>query len=238
MSRQLEICADSVQSARAAQAGGASRIELCQDLAQGGTTPSIGLLRQVRALLTIPVFVLIRPRPGNFVYDADERAIMAADVRACREAGCDGVVFGLLDPAGCVNMAQCRELLAVVGPLPVTFHRAFDECPDQPRALEDIIALGCQRVLTSGGAATASAGQDQLARLVAQAAGRLSVMPGAGITAQNLPALAARTGAQEFHTSAKVILPPLPSGPANLFQATRYQTDAAQVAELMRLLRA
>ena len=237
MSRQLEICADSVQSARAAQAGGANRIELCQDLAQGGTTPSVGLIRQVRALLSIPVFVLIRPRPGNFVYAADELAIMAADVRACREAGCDGVVFGLLDAAGRVDAAHCQELLAVAGPLPVTFHRAFDECPDQPRALEDIIALGCQRVLTSGGAATAPEGQDQLARLVAQAAGRLSVMPGAGITAQNLLALAARTGAQEFHTSAKKLLPPVPSGPANLFQASLYQTDATQVAELVELLR-
>ena len=238
MSRQLEICADSVQSARAAQAGGASRIELCQNLAQGGTTPSIGLLRQVRALLTIPVFVLIRPRPGNFIYDADELAIMAADVQASRAAGCDGIVFGLLDAAGRVDRARCRELLAAAGPLPVTFHRAFDECPDQPRALEDLIALGCQRVLTSGGAATAPAGQEPLARLVAQAAGRLSVMPGAGITAQNLPALAARTGAREFHTSAKALLPPAPSGPANLFQVPRYQTDAAQVAELVRLLRA
>ena len=234
MSPILEICAASIQSARAAQAGGAHRIELCQNLEQGGITPSYGLIREALAQRSIPVFVLIRPRPGGFVYDADELAIMRTDVDMCRDRGCAGVVLGVLDGNGRVDMAACRELIAAAGPLEVTFHRAFDACPDQRLALEDVIALGCQRVLTSGGQPTAEAGQAQLAALVAQAAGRISIMPGAGISAANIQALAARTGAREFHTSAKRRLPADPAdGP---FQAERLETDATLVAELIALL--
>ena len=230
MIKLLEICAASLPSAVAAQAGGAHRIELCQNLEQGGITPSYGLLRQVLARVSLPVFGLIRPRPGGFVYSASELAIMKDDIAACRELGCAGVVLGVLDPAGHVDLAACRELIAAAGPLAVTFHRAFDACPDQARALEDIIALGCQRVLTSGGQATAEAGQAQLAALVAQAAGRIRVMPGAGIVASNARALAARTGAYEFHASAKRLVPAEPA--AGLFAAARWETDVALVAEL------
>ncbi|WP_205703496.1 copper homeostasis protein CutC [Hymenobacter radiodurans] len=194
----LEICANSIQSALAAQAGGAQRIELCQNLEQGGITASFGLIRRVQASLTIPVFVLIRPRPGNFVYTADEWAIMAADIEQCRALGCAGVVFGILDDAGRVDLARCRLLIALAAPMSVTFHRAFDACPNQAQALEDIIALGCQRILTSGGQITAMQGQAQLATLVQQAAGRISIMPGAGFTPQNIKALAARTGPPSF----------------------------------------
>lgn len=234
MSRRLEICAASLPSALAAQAGGAHRIELCQNLEQGGTTPSYGLIKAVRARLHIPVFVLIRPRPGGFVYSADELAIMRADIETCRALGCAGVVLGALDAAGRVDQAACRSLIAAAGPLEVTFHRAFDACPDQPKALEAVIALGCQRVLTSGGQPTAEAGQAQLAALVAQAAGRVRIMPGAGITAANVQALAARTGAPEFHASAKRLLPP--EAAAGLFGAPQFETDAALVAELVALL--
>ncbi|RZK46034.1 MAG: copper homeostasis protein CutC [Hymenobacter sp.] len=234
MSRTLEICAASLPSALAAQAGGAHRLELCQNLEMGGITPSYGLIRQVLARVSLPVFVLIRPRPGGFVYSADELAIMQDDIAACRGLGCTGVVLGALDTAGRVDMAAGRALLSAAGPLPVTFHRAFDACPDQAQALEDLIALGCQRVLTSGGQATAEAGQAQLAALVAQAAGRIITMPGAGITGSNVRALAARTGAQEFHASAKQAWPAEPA--AGLFAAARWETDAALVAGLVAQL--
>ncbi|OGX88986.1 copper homeostasis protein CutC [Hymenobacter coccineus] len=234
MSRPLEICAASLSSALAAQAGGAQRIELCQNLEQGGTTPSYGLIKAVRARLAIPVFVLIRPRPGGFVYSADELALMQTDIEACRALGCAGVVLGALDAAGRVDVAACRALIAAAGPLEVTFHRAFDACPDQPGALEAVVALGCQRVLTSGGQASAEAGQNQLAALVAQAAGRVRIMPGAGITAANVQALAAHTGAPEFHASAKRLVPA--EAGAGLFATPQFETDAALVAELVALL--
>jgi copper homeostasis protein len=231
VSYTLEICAASLASAQAAQAGGAHRIELCQNLEQGGITPSYGLIRQVLAQVSLPVFVLIRPRPGGFVYTAGERAIMRDDIAACRELGCAGVVLGVLDAAGRVDTAACQELIKLAGAMEITFHRAFDACVDQAQALEDIISLGCQRLLTSGGQATAKAGQAQLAALVAQAAGRIQIMPGAGITAANIQALAARTGAQELHASAKREVPPEPA--AGLFQAALWETDAALVAGLM-----
>lgn len=231
----LEICANSVQSALAAQAGGAHRIELCQNLEQGGITPSYGLIRQVRKLLTIPVFVLIRPRPGNFVYSAAELAIMATDIEQCRALGCAGVVLGILDDAGRVNLPHCRALIELASPMSVTFHRAFDACLDQAQALEDIVALGCQRILTSGGQISAMQGQARLAALVQQAAGRLSIMPGAGLTPRNIRALAAGTGAHEFHASATRPLPPAPTESA-LFAATLLETDAAVVAELVAQL--
>ena len=235
--RVLEICAGSVQSAVAAQAGGADRIELCQNLEQGGTTPSYGLIKQVLQLLTIPVFVLIRPRPGNFCYDAEEQAIMAADIAQCRALGCAGIVLGALDAAGRVDVACCRPLIEAAGPLQITFHRAFDAGPNQARALEDVIGLGCHRVLTSGGQASAAAGQAQLAALVRQAAGRIGIMPGAGITPDNLRALLQTTGAQEVHASAKRLVPGPPAVVATEFDAPRWETDAAIVAGLVAQLR-
>ncbi|WP_460584980.1 copper homeostasis protein CutC [Hymenobacter arcticus] len=230
----LEICAGSMQSALAAQAGGAHRIELCQNLAQGGTTPSFGLIKQVLSQLTIPVFVLIRPRPGNFCYNADELAIMVADVAQCRALGCAGVVIGALDEAGRVDLASCRTLIEAAGALQITFHRAFDMGQNQAQALEEIIGLGCHRVLTSGGQASAPAGQAQLAALVRQAAGRIRIMPGAGITPATLPALVRATGAPEFHASAKRLVE-APT-PTTEFDAPRWETDAAIVAELVAQL--
>ena len=233
----LEICAGSLQSAVAAQAGGAHRIELCQNLEQGGTTPSYGLIKEVLSRLTIPVFVLIRPRPGNFCYDAAEQAVMLADVAQCRALGCAGVVIGALDEAGRVDVAACQALIETTGPLQLTFHRAFDVCPDQAQALEAIIGLGCHRVLTSGGQASAPAGQAQLAALVRQAAGRLRIMPGAGITPATLGPLREATGATEFHASAKRLVPSPAAAKATEFDAPRWETDAATVAELVAQLR-
>jgi copper homeostasis protein len=235
MSLTLEICAASLPSALAAQAGGAHRIELCQNLEQGGITPSYGLIQQVMAQLSIPVFVLIRPRPGGFVYSNAELNIMREDIRICRKLGCAGVVLGVLTPAGQVSRTPCRSLIAAARSMQVTFHRAFDSCRNQAEALEEIIKMDCQRVLTSGGQATAEAGQAQLAALVQQAAGRISVMPGAGVSAANIRALARQTGAQEFHTSAKRRLPANPAD--GLFQAEQFETDAALVAELAAVAR-
>lgn len=233
----LEICAGSIQSAGAAQAGGAHRIELCQNLEQGGTTPSYGLIQQVLQRLTIPVFVLIRPRPGNFCYDAAELASMVADVAQCRALGCAGVVIGALDEAGRVDVASCRALIEAAGPLQITFHRAFDVCQNQAQALETIIGLGCHRVLTSGGQASAPAGQAQLAALVRQAAGRIRIMPGAGVTPATLGPLLAATGATEFHASAKRLVVSPAAATATEFDAPRWETDAATVAELAARLR-
>ncbi|WP_201983336.1 copper homeostasis protein CutC [Hymenobacter rubidus] len=234
MTRTLEICAASLPSALAAQAGGAHRIELCQNLEQGGITPSYGLIQETLRQLHIPVFVLIRPRPGGFVYSNDELEIMRADIIMCRKLGCAGVVLGVLDAWGRVSRTPCRWLIAAARSMEVTFHRAFDSCPNQAEALEVIIKMGCQRVLTSGGQPTAVAGQDQLAQLVAQAAGRISIMPGAGVSAANIQQLARHTGAVEFHTSAKQLVPANPAD--GLFQTERFETDAALVAELVALL--
>jgi len=236
MTYQLEICANSIQSALAAQAGGAHRIELCQNLEQGGITPSYGLIKQVRAQLAIQVFVLIRPRPGNFVYDADELAIMRADIEACKALGCDGVVLGVLTPTGQVDIEATRALVQLAHPLPVTFHRAFDATIDLAQALEAVVATGSQRLLTSGGQASAPAGQDQLAALVQQAGGRLRIMPGAGITPANLRALAAHTGAREFHATAKQRLVPPPTPGNALFEVEHWQTNATEVSALREQL--
>lgn len=201
--RSLEISANSLGSALAAQAGGADRVELCENLGEGGTTPSYGTLVVARERLRIPLYVLIRPRGGDFLYDESELAAMRADVEACVRLGCDGVVIGALDADGEVDSALCRELITAAGPLGVTFHRAFDAAGDQSRALEAAIALGCERILTSGGAADAWSGADRIAALVSQAAGRIRLMAGAGVTPQNILALAERTGVDELHASAK-----------------------------------
>lgn len=203
----LEIAANSVASALAAQEGGADRVELCTALELGGLTPSHAQIALARERLHIPLYVLIRPRAGDFLYDDLEGETMQRDIEACAALGCDGVVLGVLDAEGQVDMPRCRALIAAAGKLGVTFHRAFDLSRDPMRALEDIVALGCERVLTSGAQASAIEGAALIRELVAQANGRLAVMPGAGITAQNIAALAAATGAREFHASAKRQLP-------------------------------
>jgi len=201
--RLLEIASNSVASALAAQAGGADRIELFDNLAEGGTTPSYGSIAVARERLRIPLFVLIRARPGDFHYGPLEAEIMLRDIAQCRQLGCDGVVIGALDADGSVDTALCQALVSAAGPLQVTFHRAFDAARDLPAALEQVIALGCQRVLTSGGQASAEAGAEMLAALVAQSYARIGVMAGAGLNARNIAAVAARTGCVELHASAK-----------------------------------
>jgi len=203
----LEVAANSVASALAAQEGGAGRVELCAALELGGVTPSYAEIATARDRLVIPLYVLIRPRAGDFLYNDFECEVMQRDVEACVALGCDGVVLGVLDAAGQVDKARCRALIAAAGRLGVTFHRAFDMVADQAQALEAVIGLGCERVLSSGGQASAVEGAARLRALVAQADGRVVVMPGAGIHAGNIASLAQATGASEFHASAKRSLP-------------------------------
>jgi copper homeostasis protein len=199
----LEIAANSLDSALAAQQGGANRIELCSALELGGLTPSPGLIELARERVRIPVYVLIRPRAGDFVYSDAEFATMQRDVERCRALGCDGVVIGALTEDGTVDVARCRTLIAAAAPLGVTFHRAFDVTPDLHAALDAVIALGCERVLTSGGKADALAGAGLIRDLLQRAGERICVMPGAGIDAANVASIRSITGALEFHASAK-----------------------------------
>ncbi|MQP74750.1 copper homeostasis protein CutC [Stenotrophomonas sp. MYb238] len=203
--RLLEIASNSVASAMAAQAGGADRIELFDNLAQGGTTPSRGSVAVARDRLRIPLFVLIRPRPGDFHYDAQETEIMLRDIESCRQLGCDGVVIGALDADGAVDVPLCRELVAAAGPLGITFHRAFDAARDLQAAMEQVIGLGCHRILSSGGAASAMAGSAMLWQLATQAAGRIHLMAGAGLDADNIADVANQSGCNELHASAKAV---------------------------------
>ena len=201
--RVLEIASNSVASALAAQQGGADRIELFDNLAEGGTTPSQGSIAVARDRVQIPLFVLIRPRPGDFLYTGLEAEIMLRDIAHCRALGCDGVVIGALDADGGIDVTVCRELVSAAGPLGITFHRAFDAARDLTAALEQIVTLGCQRILSSGGQASGLAGADVLAALVAQAGDRISMMAGAGITPANVVEIAERSGCVELHASAK-----------------------------------
>lgn len=199
----LEIATNSVASALVAQDVGAGRVELCASLGEGGLTPSYATIALARDRLRIPLCVLIRPRAGDFLYSDSELETMLGDIEICVRLGCDGVVIGALDAGGDVALAPCRQLIAAAGRLGVTFHRAFDLTRDPHRALEDIVALGCARILTSGQCPTAPAGAELIRALVAQAAQRIVIMPGAGIDAENIAELQAQTRATEFHASAK-----------------------------------
>jgi copper homeostasis protein len=203
----LEIAANSVASALAAQEGGAGRVELCTALELGGLTPSHAQIALARERLRIPLYVLIRPRAGDFLYGELECETMLRDIETCASLGCDGVVLGVLDAEGRVDTARCRPLIAAAGKLGVTFHRAFDLSRDPAQALEDIVTLGCECILTSGMQGSAADGSALIRELVEQAGDRIVVMPGAGITARNIATLATATGAHEFHASAKHQLP-------------------------------
>ncbi|MGH0136633.1 UNVERIFIED_CONTAM: hypothetical protein FKN15_070040 [Acipenser sinensis] len=199
----MEVCVDSVESAINAERGGACRIELCSSLLEGGITPSIGLLQVVKQHVQIPVFAMIRPRGGDFLYSDREVEVMKRDIHLCKSHGADGVVLGALSEDGSVDTELCVELLAASRPLPVTFHRAFDMVRDPVVAMETLIALGFERVLTSGGDSSALEGLPLIKRLVEQAKGRIIVVPGGGITERNLQRILEGSGAQEFHCSAR-----------------------------------
>ncbi|MDE6512169.1 MAG: copper homeostasis protein CutC [Muribaculaceae bacterium] len=198
----LEICAADIDSAYAAAAGGADRIELCCALSEGGLTPSLGMTDEALLLKDIPVNVLIRPRSGDFLYSDSELMTMARDIVLCRECGANGVVFGILTPEGDVDKGACRLLANMAGDLHKTFHRAFDMCRDPRQAVRDIIDLGFDRILTSGQAATAMEGADLIRDLQAEFP-EITFIAAGGVTPGNAAEIVRRTGVREIHASAK-----------------------------------
>jgi copper homeostasis protein len=195
----VEACVDSVASSVAAERGGAHRLELCDALFDGGTTPSAGMIAACKATASIPIFVMIRPRGGGFVYSAAERDVMRRDIVVARELGADGVVIGGLGPDGTIDLELVQLLVQTAKGLPVTFHRAFDLTPDLGAALESLADAGVERVLTSGGALTAAEGAATLADLVRRAGSRVVVMAGGGVREENVRTLVSVSGVQEVH---------------------------------------
>ena len=203
---KIEICANSVASCIEAQKGGAYRVELCAAIPEGGTTPSYGDMVLARELLSIKLNVIIRPRSGDFLYSDLEQRIMLKDIEIAQKIGVDGIVIGSLTPQGDVDMVRNRELMAAADGMSVTFHRAFDMCRDPFESLEKIIELGCSHILTSGQQPKAEQGIPLLQKLVQQAGNRIIIMPGSGITAENIAKIALETGAREFHFSARSVV--------------------------------
>ena len=197
-----EICVDSVAGVRAAKTAGADRVELCADLLEGGTTPSLGMTREARRIAGIGLNVMIRPRGGDFLFGDDEFAIMKADIDTAKAEGADGVVIGLLTADGVIDAERTRDLVARARPLSVTFHRAFDMTPDPFAALETLVGLGVDRVLTSGQEASVLEGLPLVAELVRRAGNRIIVMPGGGITARNAERIMAAASPREMHFAA------------------------------------
>ncbi|PID93158.1 MAG: copper homeostasis protein CutC [Bacteroidetes bacterium] len=239
---QVEVCANSLFSAFEAEKGGAFRVELCENIPEGGTTPSAGTICLARKKLSIRLHVIIRPRGGDFCYSEEEYEIMQRDILFCKEHGVDGVVFGLLDPEGKVDRERNQQLLDLARPMSCTFHRAFDVTRDGREALEDLIAMGFDTVLTSGEQVKAVDGVSLIAQRVEQAQGRIEIMPGSGINAENIRWMAEKTGATTFHLSARrpypsrmVFRTQLPMGSLSADEEwNRRYTDAALVERVLR----
>lgn len=203
MNYQLEVIAFTIESCLLIQKAGAHRIELCDNPADGGTTPSYGFLKKARELVSIDLYPMIRPRGGDFLYNADEFEMMKEDILICKDLGCDGVVIGLLNADGTIDKKRTASLIELAYPLGVTFHRAFDRTRDAMEALETLIEIGCERVLTSGLTPDVTQGTDMLTQLLTAADNRIIIMPGSGVRSNNIKELAQQTGATEFHTSAR-----------------------------------
>ena len=197
-----EICVDSVEGATAARDAGAARVELCASLIEGGITPSRGMIRQARAISGIKLHVIIRPRGGDFLFSPEEFAVMAADIETARAEGADGVVIGQLTADGLIDVPRTRELMSIARPMAVTFHRAFDMTPDPFAALETLIGLGVERVLTSGQEASVLEGLPLITELVRRAGDRIIVMPGGGITPRNVDRIVGAAKPSEIHFAA------------------------------------
>ena len=239
----FEICVDSVESAMAAEAGGAHRVELCSALMEGGLTPSLGLIRAVRARVGVGLHVLIRPRPGDFVYSEDELAIMRDDIALAAANGASGVVLGLLTAAGEVDVRRTEEMVVLARPMEVTFHRAIDMTRDLDRALEDVIRCGADRVLTSGAHATAFLGRHRIGAMVQAAAGRIRIMAGGSVRHGNIGELARVSRADAFHASLRRVVPSpvehrVPGIHLGAAGGDEYVRRVVSAADVRRLLRA
>ena len=197
----IEIATTDYTSTKAAVEGGADRIELCAALCEGGTTPSNPAIRLCRELFDVALFPIIRPRGGDFLYSDEEFRLMKESIEYCREVGCDGIVTGLLNRDGSIDAVRTAKLVELAYPMEVTFHRAFDRCRDPRKALEQLVLIGCQRILTSGQQPDANNGLALIAELVKQAGDRIIVMPGSGVRKENIKNIAQKTGAVEFHSS-------------------------------------
>jgi copper homeostasis protein len=198
----IEIVVYNIESALKAQLGGADRIELCDNPAEGGTTPSCGVIEHVKNKLTIGVFVMIRPRGGDFCYSSDEFIAMQRDIEMCKQLKVEGIVFGILMPDGRIDTERCKKLVDLARPMNVTCHRAFDMTRDPMEALEDCIAIGFDRILTSGQQPQAIKGVDLIGTLVQKSEGRISIMPGSGVNEETVSEIVIKTGAKEIHFSA------------------------------------
>ncbi|MBL0129881.1 MAG: copper homeostasis protein CutC [Chitinophagaceae bacterium] len=197
----IEIATSDFATTQSAVVGGADRIELCANLAEGGTTPSFATIKKCRESFAVSLYPIIRPRGGDFLYTKDEFDIMLQDVKLCRQLGCDGVVIGLLNRDGTIDIVRTSALIEAAYPLGVTFHRAFDRCKDPFAALEILIEIGCERILTSGQEPSVVDGVDLISELNKKADERIIIMPGSGVRKENIKMLAERTGCVEFHSS-------------------------------------
>ncbi|QEN09566.1 copper homeostasis protein CutC [Oceanispirochaeta crateris] len=199
MEYKLEVCLDSAESAIIADKAGADRVELCENLFGGGTTPSAGTIKIARESVSLGLHVIIRPRPGDFCYSETEFKVMLEDIKYCRNMGVDGIVIGVLKEDGTVDMERNAALIREAGTMSITFHRAFDVTADPYKALEDIIQLGCHRILTSGQEASVLEGADLIRDIIKKADGRIIIMPGGDITERKLQKIVNETGASEYH---------------------------------------
>ncbi|MEO6327950.1 MAG: copper homeostasis protein CutC [Ginsengibacter sp.] len=231
----LEVIGFTIEGCIIAQDAGASRIELCDNPEEGGTTASYGFIKAAREKLHIDLYPIIRPRGGDFFYTDDEFEILKTDVKLCKELGCNGVVIGLLTKEGKVDKKRCSLLTGYAYPLGVTFHRAFDRTVDPFEALEDIIEIGCERILTSGQMPTACEGAQLIKQLITMADDRIIIMPGSGVTSDNIDHLAETTGAVEFHTSARIRMPGKMTY-KNLLLNEHLDTISVDVNEIKKIL--
>ena len=240
MSFQLEVIAFNIESCSIAQEAGANRIELCDNPNEGGTTPSFGMIQTAREKTSIQLFPIIRPRGGDFLYSDEDFSLMKRDIKICKELGCDGVVLGILNSDGTVDVERTSSLVELAYPLEVTFHRAFDRVEDPYESLELIIESGCQRILTSGCKPTAAEGLFTIQQLVKQADERIVIMPGSGIRSANILELIRETGAKEFHTSARINIPSKmdylnPSMNENLQSVSLDESELKNLLSIMKI---
>ncbi|HXL21538.1 MAG TPA: copper homeostasis protein CutC [Candidatus Dormibacteraeota bacterium] len=225
----LEISAESVEAAVAAKRSGADRIELCSELAVGGLTPSAELMMGTRAEVQIPVFAMIRPRAGDFVYSEAEYASMRASIKLAKQLQLDGVVLGILTPERRVDVHRTRELVDMARGMEVTFHRAIDKTADLLEAVEDVAQTGASRILTSGGRETALAGAEKIAEMISRTRGRVVILAGAGINPGNVAEVARKTGAREFHSGLSSVLARSAAGEQIQAEVTRLAKELREI---------